>query len=156
MAKKKVYQVPFDQYGLPLGYATRTNANVVWVDNHEFEATLRFNTFHRGRSAAHGSWLDCAEDEGLTYLNYAWNAKEKPEWYLRAGWYDTEKGERVERKEYTMFLTDLGNILSEEGFTNPLTGIWTFQKRGANIGIRLIKAIDPLTRDILIEQYEVD
>lgn len=155
MAKKKVYQVPFAQDGRPLSWAYKNDTNVVWVDNYEFEATLRFDSFFRGRSAANAKWLDCTEDEGLHYLSFAYNQKERPEYYTRAGWYNAE-GKPVQRKEYNMFLTDLGHILKLDGITMPLTGVWTFQKRGANIGIRLLRVIDPLTREVLIEQYEVD
>lgn len=155
MAKKKVYQVPFTQDGRPLSYATRNYPGVVWRDNFEFEATLRFDGFFRGRSAANATWIDCAEDEGLTHMKLAWNQRPWPEYYKGEGWYNAE-GEKILRKEYNMFLTDLAAILKLDGFTMPLHGIWTFQKRGANIGIRLVQAIDPLTREILIEDYEVD
>jgi hypothetical protein len=45
-------QIPFDQHGNPVPYV-RSRASLVWKDNEVFRATLKFERFERGRSAAH-------------------------------------------------------------------------------------------------------
>jgi hypothetical protein len=47
-------KIPFDQYGSPVPFAGAIPArDIWWKDNEPFEATLTFQWFERGRSAAH-------------------------------------------------------------------------------------------------------
>lgn len=49
-------KIPFDQHGSPIPYCPyclHEDSRYVWRDNEPFEATLTFQRFERGRSAAH-------------------------------------------------------------------------------------------------------
>lgn len=53
------YQIPFDANGNPLNYAREYGWNrIEWKDNYIFEASLVFDHFQRGRSAAHAIFND--------------------------------------------------------------------------------------------------
>jgi len=67
---KKTYQIPFDFEGNQLAYPdSRYNPNTrtwdtIWKDNYFFEATLTYDGFSRGRSAA---GFDLKDEEGHLY-----------------------------------------------------------------------------------------
>lgn len=46
-------KIPFDQHGSPVPYTPQRAACYVWEENKPFRATLKFQRFERGRSAAH-------------------------------------------------------------------------------------------------------
>lgn len=46
-------KIPFDQHGSPVPYCLHEDSRYVWKDNEVFRATLKFERFERGRSAAH-------------------------------------------------------------------------------------------------------
>lgn len=46
-------QIPFDQQGSPVPYTPQRDECYIWEDNVPFKATLVFERFERGRSAAH-------------------------------------------------------------------------------------------------------
>lgn len=46
-------KIPFDQHGSPVPYIVGHVSNYVWENNAAFHATLIFQRFERGRSAAH-------------------------------------------------------------------------------------------------------
>lgn len=45
----------------------------------------------------------------------------------------------INNKKYEMFITDFDNLLLDGKFANPLKGNFTFCKRGANFGIKMIE-----------------
>jgi hypothetical protein len=51
VAKKGDYPIPFTRNGDMLEYAGSWERDVVWKENFEFHATLRFLRFEKGRSA---------------------------------------------------------------------------------------------------------
>lgn len=60
------YKIPFrngDQLHYPDNYPTPPE----WHDNFEFEGTLTFTGFHRGRSAAYAEFMDC---KGATFTMF--------------------------------------------------------------------------------------
>lgn len=122
MAKKKDYQIPFDDDGNLMSYPSKKfprdeNGNVrTWVpnmrDNYEFVATLTYDGFDNGvRSAHRVIWKD---EEGHTY---------------------------------PMFISRLGEALETHGMDgNTMTGRWTFMKQGQNYSIRAVKPDKPTKR----------
>ncbi len=43
--------------------------------------------------------------------------------------------------KYEMFMKDLDTILKDSGNVIEVLGLWTFQKRGMNFGIKLVKKL---------------
>lgn len=101
--------IPFDKKtGNMLDYtwvATgEENAAVTWKENHEFNDTLEFTHFTRGRSSVKAHFKSFTDG-----------------------------------KLYEMFLTDFEKVLlSGKLDRTELSGWFTFCKRGANYGIKLI------------------
>lgn len=58
--KRKLYsgQLPFDKNGMPTYPEEYPGHQVTWRDNIPFQATLTFDTYSRGRSAAHFHFKD--------------------------------------------------------------------------------------------------
>ena len=53
MAKKPTYQIPFNEQGVMQDYVGYGPYDwIVWKDNFEFDATLLFDGYGRGRSSA--------------------------------------------------------------------------------------------------------
>lgn len=52
MAKTGTYQIPFDENGNQQHYPDDWRHKITWEDNHEFDDTLTFIGYNRGRSAA--------------------------------------------------------------------------------------------------------
>lgn len=50
-------KIPFDQHDCPVPFIQRRVENYVWKDNEPFRATLKFERFERGRSAAHAIYV---------------------------------------------------------------------------------------------------
>jgi len=74
-----------------------------WIENHEFEAILTIDTYHRGRSSVKFILKD---DSGTCY---------------------------------EMFVTDMLNLVKTAKIENgKVHGKWTFCKRGANYGIKMV------------------
>lgn len=59
------YQIPFDKDGSQLHYQGHPRQETTWVDNHDFEDTLTFSDYSRGRSAAYFH-LTRADGRGVT------------------------------------------------------------------------------------------
>ncbi len=125
MAKKKTYQIPFDDEGNLMSYPSRTyvldratntrqSVGPNLRDNYEFEATLTYAGFDNGiRSAHRVIWRD---EEGHTY---------------------------------PMFISRLGEALETHGMDgNTMTGRWTFMKQGQNFSIRAVKPDKPKKRKV--------
>ena len=121
---KPSWQVPVDECGFVQNYVTR---NSRMIDPFEFDATLYFNGFSRGRSAAHAIWLNEADD--LLYPDSDFNED-----------YRGSDTMPMSRPRYVMFLKEL-----EEHFRcdrgPKVRGTWQFVKRGTNFGIKL-KTLD--------------
>ena len=123
MAKKKTYQIPFDDEGNLLSYGGNksvydheTQGYRTWVpnwrDNFEFEATLTYHGFDNGIRSAH-----------------------------RILWEDEEG------HVYPMFISRFGEALEAHGMDgNSMTGRWTFMKQGQNFSIRAVKPDKPKKR----------
>ncbi len=116
MAKKKTYQIPFDDEGNLMSYPSReykrdpdTGAQRMWVpnlrDNFEFVATMTYHGFDNGIRSAHRIiWKD---EEGRTY---------------------------------PMFISRFGEALEAHGMDgSTMTGRWTFMKQGQNFSLRAVK-----------------
>jgi hypothetical protein len=66
MAKKRTsYQIPFDKDGNQLSFPGYTFHE--WRDNYEFDATLTYETYGRGRSSVTFYWKD---DDGHRYTMF--------------------------------------------------------------------------------------
>lgn len=76
--------------------------DVTWKENYEFEATMEFTHFSRGRSSVKAH-------------------------------FNGPKG-----RDYEMFLSDFEKLLKDGLFEKYITGTFTFVKRGANYGIKMI------------------
>jgi len=59
---KTSYQIPFDSKGNLESYPS---THTVWKENFEFDATLTFDGFYRGRSAAGTTFIN--KQTGLSY-----------------------------------------------------------------------------------------
>lgn len=100
-------QVPFDpfterpQYYAQAQYRDYKPYAPIWKDNYEFEATLTFKEFRRGRSAFNAYFID---GDGM---------------------------------QYSMFLTDFTDCIPIMN-RGRVAGRFTFCKRGANYGLRLV------------------
>jgi len=55
LAKKGQYQIPFSENGSLQSYPYNPNE---WRDNYEFEETLTYKTYYRGRSSATIAFTD--------------------------------------------------------------------------------------------------
>jgi hypothetical protein len=102
--------IPFDSQGDPLFYYANymDRSRYTWKENYEWFDYIQIRGFNRGRSAANFSALGLGT--GL---------------------------------KYTLFMTDLLAALTKAG-AKPgelgpvLEGTWTFCKRGANFGVKLV------------------
>lgn len=98
---KKPYQIPFDENGNQIDWEGWSSTE--WRDNYQFEATLTYRSYGRGRSSVTFYWND------------------------------------ADGHSYTMFLSDLDDILSKGKLDgNCVTGRWTFVKKGSSYGVKLI------------------
>lgn len=79
-------QIPYDQHGSPVPYEG-ARASLVWKDNEPFRATLKFERFERGRSAAHAIYAK-ADD---------------PSWQVQM--FLSDLGDVIERGEAPFLLT---------------------------------------------------
>lgn len=115
---KPPIKVPFGPPGIQQSFPVMWNLpgqnwqqrqDPIYKDNYEFDATLRIEGFHRGRSAANFTMVD----------NYRKNK------------YNMFMSDLVEA------LKGVGAEPGENGAI--LTGRWTFCKKGSNFGIKLVK-----------------
>jgi hypothetical protein len=103
------WRVPFDKDGNLVRYEHDSRI-VHTCPNFEFQSTLEYKTFHRGRSAACFEWT--VEDGGLDYGAALWMGMKHMDQLIKLGAMD---------RTYAR-------------------GVWTFVKQGQNFGIRLVRA----------------
>jgi hypothetical protein len=116
-----IEHAPFDRTTGELLHYVRdaADAQIDWRPNTPFEAELRLDGIHRGRSSVYTVWLDAAAAQA-------------------ADANDAAPGVPVPR--YPMFMIDLMDLLRARGVRKGarVAGRWLVVKRGMNYGVQYL------------------
>jgi len=120
--KKLKIQVPFSVNAFQHYPNKWSGEKIYWtVENPVFSGRLRFDSIERGQSAAYFH---------VTVLSASPSSV------------PTEDGVAIELlgTQVAMFMTDILDVLKSKLIQNgEVSGTWTFQKRGQNYGLRMVK-----------------